>query len=267
MEKPRYTTTIILLVYHGLLLLGLSTMLIDGWGRLAFLTYGVGMPAGALIIWRCAGRRWRALTPGFSRSQVNPMMRAVLLSWIIPTSIFGMMMALGWAKDITSHVTAGKLLLAVIVPQFVVATIEELAFRGVTQTLLVARFGTSRGLIITALLFGLFHLPNALYQGIPAVLLPVTIGTLSLLGWVLGKIFQQTQQRLIWPIVIHWAWNVACFTVEDLLSYYYTGPKGLTGSAHWFPESGLLGTAGVLLLGLLFMLVAPSGTGKASPGT
>lgn len=264
MGKSRPGTLTILLSYHGLLLLGLSTMLVEGWGILAFFVYMIGMPVGALITWRSAGQPWRAIKLGLFETPPRQIGLAVLVSWSIPTAIFGIMLALGWAENITSHITAGEIVVAVIVPQIAVAVIEELAFRGVTQPLMVARMGPSRGLIISALLFGLFHLPNALYQGIPAVLLPVTIGTLSLLGWVLGRAFQQTRQRLIVPIAIHWAWNVACFTVEDLLSYDYTGPQGLTGSTHWFPESGMLGTAGVLLLGWLIMIVTRSNNSRTS---
>ena len=53
---------------------------------------------------------------------------------------------------------------------FVVGPTEEVLFRGVIQTGLKASFGQS-GIVIAALLFGLFHLINLATESLGATLL------------------------------------------------------------------------------------------------
>lgn len=242
-----------LAIYHVVLLLGLSTMLTDGLGWVTFAVYSIYMPLGAMLIWRWQGYGVRALGfdayPGVSRHIVGGLLAAVL----IPCAILGVMVLVDWAHLGIVRFNAASFARAIIVPQIFVAVFEELAFRGVTQPLLSVRWGPSRGLWITALLFGIFHLPNALHSDVPTALLPLTIGTLISMGIVFGLAYQRTGQHLALPIALHFAWNVASFGVGYVADTTLSGPPGITGTTAWFPESGLLGTAGLVLLGIIVM--------------
>lgn len=240
-----------LAIYHVVLVLGLSTMLTEDLGWVTFAVYSAFMPLGAVLIWRWQGYSVRALGvdsyPGVSRHVAGGLLTAVL----IPCAILGVMVLGDWAQIDTVRFNAASLARAIILPQIFVAVFEELAFRGVTQPLLSARCGPSRGLWITALLFGIFHLPNALHSDVPPALLPLTIGTLILMGIVFGLAYQRTGQYLALPIALHFAWNVASFGAGHIADITFSGPPGITGTTVWFPESGLLGTAGLVLLGII----------------
>lgn len=265
------TTT--LLLYHALIWLGLSTMLLDDWGLVAFAVYNFMMPSGALAIWFSYRRQLPAPDIGPYPGAARQVLPGMTFAVAIPLAIFGTLWILGWATDIQHDTNLGSLISAILVPQMFVAAIEEFVFRGVTQPALSARLGPRRGLAATALLFGVFHIPNALYQDVTPVLIPLTIGTLTLMGWVLGQAYRRTGRRLLLPIALHYGWNVASFSVEDLLHYDTNGPHWLAGSPAWFPESGILGTIGLVVLGLVVIRLLPDkhpnhyqhGTGKVGP--
>ncbi len=50
------------------------------------------------------------------------------------------------------------------------------------------------------------------------------------------------------PIALHFGWNSACFGLEEVFVYRFVGPQWLVGSPAWFPESGLLGAAMLIVL-------------------
>jgi membrane protease YdiL (CAAX protease family) len=82
---------------------------------------------------------------------------------------------------------------------FVVGPTEELLFRGVIQTGLKGSFG-QRGIVIGALLFGLFHLINLGTQSLGATLLQVV--TATVIGLVFGVLYDRTR-NLIGASVAH----------------------------------------------------------------
>lgn len=256
-----------LAIYHVVLLLGLSTMLTGGLGWLTFAVYTVYMPLGAMLIWRWQGRSVRAsgfdTYPGVGRHVAGGLLAAAL----IPCAILGVMVLVDWAQIDTVRFNVASLARAIILPQIFVAAFEELAFRGVTQPLLSARWGPARGLWITALLFGIFHLPNALHSDVPPALLPLTLGTLTLMGIVFGLAYQRTGQHLALPVALHFAWNVASFGAGYVADITFSGPPGITGTTAWFPESGLLGTAGLVLLGIIVTAMRTSPAQRTRTGT
>ncbi len=79
--------------------------------------------------------------------------------------------------------------------------IEEYLFRGLFQNFLRSKLSLSPSLILSSLLFALFHYsPSQSYINISI------IGTLSLLGFYLGFVYEKTRS-LFAPIVLHVTFN------------------------------------------------------------
>ena len=240
----------IIAVYYILLLIGLGSMLVDGLGALSLAVYFLGMPLGAYAVGRSHGLRWRiapALAPALARAFPRALFGAVIAFGLVTGQIVVMRLA-GWVTLTDRSWQFAGLIVGLVAQQAVVASIEEFTFRGVIQTVLARHFGAGAGLGIAALLFGAFHLPNILYQDVTGWAISITLANLTLMGVVLGAAYQRGS-ALILPVALHFGWNVASFGVEWLYSMTFSGPELLTGQTAWFPESGLLGTGGLALLG------------------
>jgi membrane protease YdiL (CAAX protease family) len=115
------------------------------------------------------------------------------------------------------HVPALPTLIAeLVLLTFVVGPTEELLFRGVIQTGLNASFGQS-GIVVGALLFGLFHLINLATQSLGATLLQVF--TATVIGFLFGVLYDRTR-NLIGASLAH---SVADFsaTAIPLFAYFF----------------------------------------------
>jgi membrane protease YdiL (CAAX protease family) len=91
--------------------------------------------------------------------------------------------------------------------------LEELAFRGVMFALLARIVDTRRAFVITAVLFGLWHVPGAA-DGWSAGALGGVVGTV-LVTALAGVVFQMLRQRsrsLVAPALAHWATNSLTLT-------------------------------------------------------
>jgi membrane protease YdiL (CAAX protease family) len=91
------------------------------------------------------------------------------------------------------------------VTMLLVGLTEELTFRGIVLVGARARTGERRALLFSSLLFGLFHLPNALLGAAPAdaarqVLATALIGTLF-------YVFRRVSRGLLVPVLLHAAWD------------------------------------------------------------
>ncbi|MGQ9849458.1 MAG: lysostaphin resistance A-like protein [Aggregatilineaceae bacterium] len=239
---------IALIFYYGMLLGGLATMLVSGWGWVAWGTYLVAMPAGALALRYAGLRSWPALTKRPRHRALRSAMFAAALAAALVLAFFAALTAISWVTVDQHRVSIRALVVSVLGPQLLVATWEELAFRGALQPIAIAHLGTVKGLATVSVLFGLFHLPNIFYHDVPAALIPQTVITLTLMGFVLGLTSLWTDGQLILPIALHFGWNSACFGLEQTLSYHFTGPQWLIGTPAWFPESGLLGALALAAL-------------------
>lgn len=235
-------------------------MLLDGWGWIAFAVYSVGMPLGALGLWLVHRRSIRDIKLARIPESIPMLVKGFAVALLIPAGIFALIVSAGRVDVVRSNLDIALLITSVILPQILVAAAEEFAFRGVTQPLLATQIGTRRALAVTAILFGIFHLPNALYNDIPMPLIPLTIGTLAIMGWVFGAAFLQTGNRLALPIALHWGWNIASFGIEPLFDYEFSGAAWLIGVPGWFPESGLIGGIGLLLLSIFVTRITASTT-------
>lgn len=249
-----------LVVYHALLWAGLYMMLVSGGEWVTFIAYNAVLPFGALVIWFAYRHRLPAFSANIYPRAAAHALVAIALAAAIPAAIFGLLLAFNWVTHIRHDTNIYGVITAILIPQLFVATAEEFAFRGVTQPALTARYGPRIGLLTTALLFGLFHIPNVLYQDVPPALIPLTIAMLALMGAVFGQAYRHAGQRLVLPVALHYGWNIASFSVEDLLQYDAVGPRWLAGSPAWFPESGLLGTLGLALLGFAVIRLFPAGS-------
>lgn len=246
----QHRTTLLILIYFGLVVGGLGTMLLDGLGWVASAVYYVGIPLGALILWRASGR---APTPGVRLypAAARHVVPGAAGAALIVGGLYGVLRAAGWLHVTTLDWSVAGLVVGVAAQQIVVAGIEEFAFRGVIQSLLCRITGPARGLMGAAVLFGLFHLPNILYQGVGGLHIPLTVAILTLMGLVFGWAYARSGQHLALPVALHFGWNTACFGLEAVRDLSFSGPRWLTGVAAWFPESGLLGALGLVTLGIL----------------
>lgn len=135
-----------------------------------------------------------------------------------------------------------------------VATFEEIIFRGVLFRLIDDRWNTAVALIISALLFGAMHLPNPGATAWSAVAIAIEAGLL------LGAAYKF--KGTLWlPIAIHWAWNytqgnILGFAVsgetvsEKLFSAIITGPEWITGGSF-----GAEASVPAVVVGLLLTIV------------
>ncbi len=247
-----------LCAYYGLLLGGLATMLVDGLGRAAFLAYYAGMPLGALAVWGLNRRRLTALGwsayPGVARDLALGITGAAAAVGLVAA----LLAAAGWASPGDPRAGVARFLAVLAAQQALVAGFEELAFRGVIQALLVDRLGVARGVAMAAALFGLFHLPNLIYQEVPARLIPVALLNLTVMGIVFGAVFERGGRRLALPFALHLGWNLAAYTLEDGLRLSLTGPEALAGRPVWFPETGLASLLGLAFVGWVARALAAS---------
>lgn len=235
--------------YYALLLGGLATMLLDGFGRVAFVVYYAGMPLGALAVWRLSGRRIRALGWPAGAGTLRDGLWGAAGAAAAVGVVYAVLGAAGWAALGEPRPAFGRFLLVLGGQQMLVAGVEELAFRGVIQALLIDRLGPARGLGAAAGLFGLFHLPNLIYQEVPAGLIPVALLNLTVMGAVFGAAFERGGRRLALPFALHFGWNLAAYSFEDGFRLRLSGPAGIAGDPAWFPETGLAALLGLALAG------------------
>lgn len=256
---------IALTLYYLALIGGLATMLVGGLGWIAWGTYFIGMPLGAVAL----RRGQRAGRPAHDLALSGPILARAGLgaaaAALIVLGLFALLLGADWAQADSPRVSARTLLVSVLAPQLLVALWEELAFRGAIQRIAAHRYGAARGLAAASILFGAFHLPNILYQDVPPRLIPLTVLTLTLMGLVFGWAYQRSG-GLALPVALHFGWNSACFAIEESAAYRLTGPAALTGTTAWFPESGLLGAAALAVLaGVVWRLTERESLASVTP--
>lgn len=88
---------------------------------------------------------------------------------------------------------------------FVVAPAEEMLFRGIMQNSFDAHYGNIAGLLATSIIFGLGHMN------------PINGVVQTLLGIILGLLFQIRGRRLLAPVTAHGVYNCLIFILEAFL--------------------------------------------------
>ena len=131
------------------------------------------------------------------------------------------LIAVSVGETIASPLSAGyhvpalpTLIVQLVFLAFVVGPTEEVLFRGVIQTGLKASFGQS-GIVIGALLFGLFHLINLATESLGATLLQVF--TATMIGLLFGVLYDRTR-NLVGASLAH---SVADFSATAIPLFAY----------------------------------------------
>ena len=95
---------------------------------------------------------------------------------------------------------------------------EELAFRGYLYRALEIKLGEGKAILISSVVFGLFHLINLTHAPVQDVLLQV------LYAFCIGMVFAVVRAKtksLFWPIIAHAALNfVYELTIDDLSVFW-----------------------------------------------
>ena len=95
---------------------------------------------------------------------------------------------------------------------------EELAFRGYLYRALELKLGEGKAILISAVVFGLFHLINLTHSPVQDVLLQV------LYAFCIGMVFAVVRAKtksLFWPVVAHAALNFVYELTIDELSVFW----------------------------------------------
>ena len=88
---------------------------------------------------------------------------------------------------------------------------EELLFRGFILGYLLCRLAPGQAVVLSSLLFGVWHLKNLAFIGAPEVLLQVAVTGL-LVGPILAVI--ALKMRSIWPaLMVHFVWNLVAVSL------------------------------------------------------
>ncbi len=124
----------------------------------------------------------------------------------------GIAIGAGMLLGLTTLLGFGKLSVVAAGPSLgllaigVVAFVEEALFRGALQTQLIAWLGRSRGLVIGAVLFTLWHIPQRLVTGIGGADLAASLVPVFGVGIVLGGLMLIVRNTAA-PAILHTAVN------------------------------------------------------------
>jgi membrane protease YdiL (CAAX protease family) len=161
--------------------------------------------------------------------------------------IIGILYALGYYEVLSTNSVSTLILTLLLFATL--SVFEELTFRGIIYRIVEESLGTNLALVISALLFGLAHLPNE-HANTISVISAVSGGILA------GLLFSMTK-RLWLPIFFHTGWNwaqaslgVEVSGIEELpgfLNARLAGPDLITGGA-FGPENSVITVGFVLIL-------------------
>jgi membrane protease YdiL (CAAX protease family) len=122
-----------------------------------------------------------------------------------------------------------------------IATSEELIFRGAYFQVLRGWRGVIVAAVASAALWAAFHLPGMaadntlVYQMVIGMLTFVAFGTALAFAAVLAG-------SSLWvPIGIHYGYNLAFSSLGAFFSVEISGAPFLSGAPGWFPETGIIG--------------------------
>lgn len=156
--------------------------------------------------------------------------------WVIPAAFI---VAAVLLTDYARLVAAGPALTAtLLLATLLVAAGEELAFRGVVLTFLRDRSREWVAAVVTAVLFGAFHLTSGV----------VHAGMSVLFGYLL-YVMRRVSGGLVVPILVHAAWDFSVFSA-------LTTPQPATDSSAGFVLT-LVSVAALLVIAIGFRAVEP----------
>jgi hypothetical protein len=165
--------------------------------------------------------------------------------------IIVILFALGYFEVLSNNNASTLLLLLAFFTTL--SVFEEVIFRGIIYRITEESLGTNMALIISALLFGLAHLPNENANAISVIS--------AASGGILAGLLLSMTKRLWFPIFFHAGWNwaqaslgVAVSGIEELPNFIESrleGPELITGGA-FGPENSIITVVLVLVLSGVF---------------
>jgi membrane protease YdiL (CAAX protease family) len=213
---------------------------------------------GLTYIFRRLIDRKSFVSLGFATTSgwVAEILLGLFLGFAVMACIFSFGWVTGWS---TVHFTPSSMyrvilqLAGYVIVFLATGLTEELMFRGYLLQTLREWPGTAAAVVITSVLFGLFHACN------PSVS-PLALVNLIVAGFVFAYAYLATG-RLWLPIALHFSWNffqgpvfglpVSGVLPQGLFVVELTGPEWVTGGA-FGPEAGL---TGLLALGIIAVVI------------
>ena len=112
--------------------------------------------------------------------------------------IFALISKYLWRLSLT-----GNLWYNILVGVILASISEEILHRGYLQPKLQVRFGSTQGLLLTALLFTLIHIPKYMFTNL---FTPINLIQVFILGVLFGFTKDESNST-IYPIIAHGIWN------------------------------------------------------------
>ncbi len=195
-------------------------------------------------------RSWPEMGVGFRQPWVGYLLVGTFVAAILVIMIYVVGLLKGWVEFKGVEAVDPLRIVGVLALLFVMASAEELLFRGYILQSLERSSGAVVGVGLSSLLYALLHLGN------PDADLLAFIGILAH-GIFLCTILLMT--RSLWlPVGFHWAWNVLLGVIFGLPVSGYSFERILRSElvgAHWFySPSGFGPEAGVLAILCLFVM-------------
>ena len=177
----------------------------------------------------------------------------LLVGFVFMVMVVSVITAMGYAEEYWSTFSWQEQLGAILL-FLMVAFGEEVLARGVIFRIIDERWGTWIALLVSALIFGIGHLPNDNSSWWSSFAIAIEAGLL------LGAAYKWSGNLWV-PIGIHWAWNYTQGNIFGLavsgnelgthaLTTIVDGPEIVTGGA-FGPEASII----TVILGLIFTLV------------
>ena len=162
---------------------------------------------------------------------LNQSLIGLSVSTLCISLIIVILFALGYFEVLSTNNASTLLLLLAFFTTL--SVFEEVIFRGIIYRITEESLGTNLALIISALLFGLAHLPNENANAISVIS--------AASGGILAGLLLSMTKRLWLPIFFHVGWNwaqaslgVAVSGIEELPKFIESrleGPELITGGA------------------------------------
>lgn len=171
-------------------------------------------------------------------------------------TIFSLEIITGWVR-VEGFDFNSNLLILFLIFQLLVATGEEISFRGYILKNLMSETGVVTGIILSSLMFSAIHLPSFIYYRLDILNGALAFIVVALLGAIVSIIY--LNYGLGSAISFHFAWNFLQYNVfnlseshEGIMVISYTGQSLLTGGGYG-PEAGIVGFIVVFLALVMFI--------------
>lgn len=237
-------------------LVGGQAVVAAEWDTVLTLVIGMATAVLSLVVYAWIVRRTEKRAPEevSRRGAVAATVRGLLIGFGMFAAVIANIALLGHYRIDGFGSAAGPVALLGFMAG--AAVTEEVIFRGVLFRVLEERLGTWASLLVTAPLFGLWHLSAGVWGSVAVALSA---------GGLLAAVYAAT--RNLWvPIGLHFAWNYAGAGVfgtdvsgqsapEGLLDGVTSGPTLVSGG-EFGPEASMYAVGFGLMLTIVFLWLA-----------